>query len=498
MHVDSKTVPKKLQEEFARSGVKISRWSAWKAKVHLAGESIEDQAEQFQKIPDYVEHIKAADPDAVTEVVLNTVTNTFESVFICPSANQTAWYNSRPFLAVDGAHTRAAHENLLLLAAAYDGEDELLIVAWAFVPKEKESTWTWFLRLLDRALGGDLNSIRVTILSDRQKGLLNAIREVMPNACEGFCCVHLLRNLTDNYKACKNSVEAFFWAAVKAPSKEQFVEAMQALADNCGVGPANYLNAISHKRWATYAFPGRRYGRKSSNIVEIANAALSAARSLAPLDLLSTIYEYEMVKFSERAAAGQARQDEFTAAATAVFLQEIDKSREYSVLLSVNRAPTWSGLVRHPLQKTQDYAVEIELSDPDDPDGQLVASCPCNMPKDTDIPCRHAIGLAAECGLVPRQLITWEYTTSAYQDAYSIPLPAISTTALEVDADILAPAKKRKRGRPQKVRMEKGVAAGKKIGGKGTRPCGLCRVPGHLRSKCPNKPPAEEEEEDSD
>ncbi|WMV09958.1 hypothetical protein MTR67_003343 [Solanum verrucosum] len=52
-------------------------------------------------------------------------------------------------------------------------------LAWTVVDKETTSTWTWFLELLEKSLNLK-NGDSITFMSDMQKGLLNAVENVLP------------------------------------------------------------------------------------------------------------------------------------------------------------------------------------------------------------------------------------------------------------------------------------------------------------------------------
>ncbi|XP_047051179.1 uncharacterized protein LOC124656490 [Lolium rigidum] len=80
---------------------------------------------------------------------------------------------------------------------ARDGNNNMFPLAFGIVGKEETSTWCWFLLQLRYALGGSGNRYgSFTIMSDRQKGLLNAVKQVFP---ECHTCLHLpLRRHTNN------------------------------------------------------------------------------------------------------------------------------------------------------------------------------------------------------------------------------------------------------------------------------------------------------------
>ena len=52
-----------------------------------------------------------------------------------------------------------------------------------------------------------------------------------------------------------------------------------------------YLNAILHKTWATYAFPYPRFGYLTSNLSESINSAWKDLRHFFILKMVDTIYK---------------------------------------------------------------------------------------------------------------------------------------------------------------------------------------------------------------
>ena len=61
--------------------------------------------------------------------------------------------------------------------------------------KEETSTWCWFLTRLRYVLGGGTGKHGpFTIMSDRQKGLLNAVNQVFPECEQRFCLRHIYAN----------------------------------------------------------------------------------------------------------------------------------------------------------------------------------------------------------------------------------------------------------------------------------------------------------------
>ncbi|KAI8546856.1 hypothetical protein RHMOL_Rhmol07G0152000 [Rhododendron molle] len=74
-----------------------------------------------------------------------------------------------------------------------DANDQTFPVAYAIVEQENARTWTWFLQHLITDIKIE-NEPGWTIISDKQKGLENAIRELLPSMEHRHCAGHLYNN----------------------------------------------------------------------------------------------------------------------------------------------------------------------------------------------------------------------------------------------------------------------------------------------------------------
>ncbi|XP_057734647.1 uncharacterized protein LOC130950118 [Arachis stenosperma] len=70
---------------------------------------------------------------------------------------------------------------LLLAAVAQDANNQFYVVAYGVVRAETKEAWKWFLTNLQGDIGDDANH-GWNFISDQQKGLLSALKEVMPHA----------------------------------------------------------------------------------------------------------------------------------------------------------------------------------------------------------------------------------------------------------------------------------------------------------------------------
>jgi hypothetical protein len=99
----------------------------------------------------------------------------------------------RPFYALDSIYTRLQYNLTLLIAVEIDAEDCILPFAWALVPSENETWWSWLYKHLSEAFHGFFQP--ETVISDRDKGLLNAVKSKLPNIYHAMCCQYITENI---------------------------------------------------------------------------------------------------------------------------------------------------------------------------------------------------------------------------------------------------------------------------------------------------------------
>ncbi|XP_021849546.1 uncharacterized protein [Spinacia oleracea] len=213
----------------------------------------------------------------------------------------------RPILGVDGCHLRGPYPGILLTAVGKDGNNNIFPVAWAVVETENADTWTWFLELLvkdiepvkdavtwvhEREEEMDDDNADVTYMSDRQKGLLEAFRIVVPNADTRYCCRYIWANF--KLKFPREAYRESFWKAARASTNHHFDKYMADIKD---LNPEafGYLNSIPVIHWSRHGFSsGEKSGMLLNNCCESFNHVLKEAREKPILSLMEWIRRYMM------------------------------------------------------------------------------------------------------------------------------------------------------------------------------------------------------------
>ena len=134
------------------------------------------------------------------------------------------------------------------------------------------------------------------VISDRQKGLKNAVVRHLLTAIHGHCCQHIADNIARRFSI---MCIKLFWRAARAKTKPAFDTIMEQLATEhpkC----ATYLKKIRPESWTYWAFPTRRWLHDTSNVSESVNSTWLEARSLPALYLLYWLWRWTMTTIYKR------------------------------------------------------------------------------------------------------------------------------------------------------------------------------------------------------
>ncbi|WOH04134.1 hypothetical protein DCAR_0623542 [Daucus carota subsp. sativus] len=87
----------------------------------------------------------------------------------------------RPLVGFDGCHLKSAFGGQLLAAVGIDPNERMYPIAWAIVQAKNYDNWLWFMNLLKADINIE-NDAMWTFISDKQKGLINAVETIFPEA----------------------------------------------------------------------------------------------------------------------------------------------------------------------------------------------------------------------------------------------------------------------------------------------------------------------------
>lgn len=96
---------------------------------------------------------------------------------------------------MDGCFLKRQYGGQLLAACGIDPNNNWYPFCYAIVEAETKETWHWFINYMRDDLDV-VDSAEWTMISDKQKGLLDAVSILLPNAEHIFCVLHMLVNMS--------------------------------------------------------------------------------------------------------------------------------------------------------------------------------------------------------------------------------------------------------------------------------------------------------------
>ncbi|KAL2931920.1 hypothetical protein RDABS01_037330 [Bienertia sinuspersici] len=245
----------------------------------------------YSYLPKYCEMIKSTNPLSAAFCSWTPPTHpdrplSFSTIFIAfRGALEGLFAGCRSLIGVDETHLKGNFRGILLSAVTLDGNNELFPVAWAIVPAEDTDNWKFFIWHLKNAFKDSGRGDNWCIISDRQKGIDLAIKELWPEVGRRYCCKHLSKNWK---KAFPGPLMWFlFWKACGATSQFTFKKAMTELQK---VNPTAlvWLSKLGDQStWTKHKFnPDIKSDVNKTNFVESFNVTLGVVRLRPVLTLL--------------------------------------------------------------------------------------------------------------------------------------------------------------------------------------------------------------------
>ena len=123
-------------------------------------------------------------------------------------------------------------------------------IAFAYVEVEDTKTWTWFLQTLKTDLG-IANTTPWTVMSDRQKGLINAVRAEFPDSQHRFCVRHFYQNFNKQFKG--DILKNKLWEIARSYNMIEWQKNMDEMKE-LNLEAFQYLEAIEPSAWCRAHF----------------------------------------------------------------------------------------------------------------------------------------------------------------------------------------------------------------------------------------------------
>ncbi|GJV68193.1 pentatricopeptide repeat-containing protein [Tanacetum coccineum] len=175
----------------------------------------------------------------------------FDRFYVCLHGLKEGWkLGCRKIIALDGCFLKKPNSGEILTAVGRDGNNQIYHVAWAIVNVKNKENWCWFLSLL----GEDLefpDGSGLTLMSDQHKGLIEAVKQVMPYPEHRQCVCHIYEGFRKEF----NGIEfrLLFWAESKGSYPQLFTKIMEKIK-KANPKAHEYLSKKDPKSWSRAFF----------------------------------------------------------------------------------------------------------------------------------------------------------------------------------------------------------------------------------------------------
>ncbi|WVY93851.1 hypothetical protein V8G54_032939 [Vigna mungo] len=464
-----------LQDIRDQHGVAVSYMQAWRGKERSMAALHGTFEEGYRLLPAYCEQIRKTNPGSIASVVATGQENCFQRLFISYRASIYGFINAcRPLVELDRAHLKGKYLGTLLCAAAVDADDALFPLAIAVVDTESDDNWMWFMSELRKLLGVNTENMpRLTILSERQRGLVEAVETHFPSASHGFCLRFVSENFRDTFKNTK--LVNIFWNAVYALTAAEFESKITEMIEiSQDVLP--WFQQFPPYLWAVAYFDGVRYGHFTLGVTELLYNWALECHELPIVQMMEHIRQQMISWFSDRQDMGMRWTSILVPSAEKRILEAIADAHCYQVL------------------RANEVEFEIVSTERTNIVDIRSRECSCRRWQLYGLPCAHAAAALISCGHNAHMFAEPCFTVQSYRMTYSQminPIPdksqwrdqgegAEGGGGARVDIIIHPPKTRRPPGRPKKkvLRVENFKRPKRVV------QCGRCHMLGHSQKKC--------------
>ncbi|KAJ9553440.1 hypothetical protein OSB04_017485 [Centaurea solstitialis] len=382
--------------------------------------------------------------------------NYFDRIYVCLHGLKEGWKRGcRRVIALDGCFLKGACGGELLTAIGRDGNNHIFPVAWAVVNVENKDNWTWFINLV----GEDLDIVNgegLTLISDQHKGLVQAVKDIMPNAEHRQCARHIYENFIKVYSGVE--FRNLFWRASKASYPQLFESVMKEIR-LANPNAHKYLMEREPKTWSREYFEVNRGCDSVENgFSECFNFVLLKVRHKPIITMLEAI--------------------------RTILMERMNTMRRIS--------ESWIDDICPSIKKKLDYAKDQQrLGNDAFIVNEESKTCTCRMWQLSGLPCHHAVAALFYIHKHLEDYVPSWFRKSMYKVAYNhqlLPVQGMNQWKTNDLNKPLPPKPKRMPGRPKKQRKkeihEPSPHHGKVSKQGSVMTCQKCFQVGHNRRGC--------------
>lgn len=466
---------KHIQEDMC---VNVSTSQVKRAKRMVIKKIYDAIKEQYTRIFDYQLELLRSNPGSTVVVKLDPASSipTFQRIYICLSALKEGFKaGCRKVIGLDGCFFKGATNGELLCALGRDANSQMYPIAWAVVEKETNESWDWFCSLLFKDVHVNDGNGWV-IISDQQKGIINAVQNWAPLAEHRNCARHVYANWRKEFRI--KDWQKLFWNCAKAPCVSLFNYARAKLARETVEG-ARAITRLDPKHWSRAWFRlGSNCDSVDNNICESFNKWIIDARFLPIISMLEAIRQKVMVRIQEMIAKCLKWTGD-------IVCPTINKKLNKYIEFSAQCEPVCNGQDIFEVTQNRNHRFTVDLNR---------LNCTCGYWQLAGLPCVHAISAIHTKTSDLSPYIASCFYVAAFKRTYAYclqPVDGMASWPISPRPRPVAPGYVKMPGRPKTQRnKEKGEkkVSKTKLPKTGTIiRCSKCKGMGHNKTTCHRK-----------
>ena len=483
----------------------------------------------FQLIIPYLDEMKKCNPLSLIGYTRGTPDCNIVDLHFFSSIANDVLKTVRPVISLDTAHLRSEYKGVLYIASVLSGGNDIYPIGFMIASgNEDKKTWTKMLRLLKkacpiickqgfRAVNERNKDVDVhprsqfLFISDRDKGLKPALKEVFPDNIEMSCAKHIEANVTTKFgRQCGKLIMAM----AKTYSVRYYDMLLEQIR-TMKASAASYIDDIKEKKtlWSNLQWTEAnerlppRFGIVTSNTAESVNSMFNAAWDLPWMDAVEKIIDVMIRRICACRKKYERNEDAFK---ILPHTGRIMNARwEATASISVMELEAGSGVYT---TSTCDYDGGVEDEEDDDQRRRKIQSqkdrlpsqhssthivkparmwCSCGVWQDTLLPCRHACAVyrkskSADKNYILANLIDEYYTFGCVQTTFTKNIYPVSLDTVAYDGETKPPlGNKRSSGRPRTKRIRRRSVYAASEDSPIT--CSNCGQAGHNKRTCSAK-----------
>ncbi|KAF7132231.1 hypothetical protein RHSIM_Rhsim09G0072900 [Rhododendron simsii] len=415
----------------------------------------------------------------------------FKQLFVAYGCSITGFLaGCRPILFIDACFLTGPYRGSCLSAVAYDANDQLYPLAYAIVSSENYEDWLWFMHNLKEIVAEK----NVVVVTDRNPGLLRAVKELFGEECNAWCVRHVKENFSKfatgkGMKGNPKKTALHLFTKIAYACDESLYGVY--LTKLFGLSPelSKWVEENGPQHWSNARFPYRRWDKLYTNIAESFNNWILKLRELDIIQFMKghVTITTDML-YRHKMEAGKWHPLPVGRNIDKMIKESQEKARGFTC------RPTSPTEFIVSTSDWKSHAVKLHPF-----------YCSCLRWQMKGIPCKHAVraiegssyniyNLVDPFYRVESQLLIYMTVMSPVpmhdmpSSTDMVPQVAeiqygcedihITTSSSTATEALRPPATKRPAGRPKKKRIES------QFQDKQTVFCGLCHEPGHNRSTC--------------